>query len=245
MAGGAEPGATRPASAPSRRPLWVRLLGGPRVHHAGRCALCSGRGGGGHCAGPHASLAPPSPGPWEAVGGWCSARSPTPWPMSPPRTPRRPPCSQHRHHPTPRLTSAWPRGRAGQGPPTPSSWPLPRPGAHRAVQHTDVPVVLPQPPVHVPAHAVQAAQARGPAGGPAVRGHLRGQGWLSPRGRLGRRQAAAAGQWGPGAGPPHARASGKQRPSPRGSQATPPDLCRPRLPAAALALTRLWNLEGR
>ena len=72
--------------------------------------------------------------------------------------------------------------------------PVPPPGAwrtlcpaHHAVHHTDVARVPAQPAVHIPAEAVQAAEARGPPGPPAAVGDLQGgrltsgvQTWASP-----------------------------------------------------------------
>lgn len=53
------------------------------------------------------------------------------------------------------------------------AWP-----AHHAVHHADVARVPAEPAVHVPAEAVQAAEARGPPGHPAAVGDLQG-GWLT------------------------------------------------------------------
>lgn len=52
----------------------------------------------------------------------------------------------------------------------------PAPPTHHTVHNTDVPVVLPQPGVHVPAGGVQAVQVWGPPGCPAALGDL----WEGP-----------------------------------------------------------------
>lgn len=57
------------------------------------------------------------------------------------------------------------------------------PATHHAVHDTDVPLVLPQPGVHVPADGVQAVQVWCPPGRPAALGDLWGPLCQRPRWR--------------------------------------------------------------
>lgn len=138
----------------------------PPTRPDSRCSLqrlppCDDRTHPGHQARAMAQAqAEPRPG---AVGGWRSVSLEVGQLSEEPREspPRRPLVSSQCHCP-------------GAGRPLCPECPGRLP-AHHAVHHADVAGVAAQPGVHVPAEAVQAAEARGPPGGPAAVRDLQGR----------------------------------------------------------------------